>query len=136
MRLDSGVGIKPISITGTKRLVRRGLRYALDHGLKTVTLVHKGNIMKFTEGAFRDWGYELAKQEFRQHVVTERESWVLEGKDKNPNASIEALAALRRAGLGNGDGEFQTADCRGSEETASIPSMPRTARVSGRARCW
>jgi len=99
IRLDSGVGIKPISITATKQLVRRGLRYALEHGLKTVTLVHKGNIMKFTEGAFRDWGYELAKQEFRQHVVTERERWVLEGKDKNPSASVEALAGLLEPGL-------------------------------------
>jgi isocitrate dehydrogenase len=99
IRLDSGVGIKPISITGTKQLVRRGLRYALEHGLKTVTLVHKGNIMKFTEGAFRDWGYELAKQEFRQHIVTERERWVLEGKDKNPGASVEELAALLEPGL-------------------------------------
>ena len=99
IRLDSGVGIKPISITGTQRLVRRGLRYAVEHGLKTVTLVHKGNIMKFTEGAFRDWGYELAKQEFRQHIVTERESWVLEGKDKNPGASVEEFAALLEPGL-------------------------------------
>jgi isocitrate dehydrogenase len=99
IRLDSGVGIKPISITGTKQLVRRGLRYALEHGLKTVTLVHKGNIMKFTEGAFRDWGYELAKQEFRQDIVTERERWVLEGKDKNPGASVEELAALLEPGL-------------------------------------
>jgi isocitrate dehydrogenase len=99
IRLDSGVGIKPISITGTKQLVRRGLRYSLEHRVKTVTLVHKGNIMKFTEGAFRDWGYELAKQEFRQHIVTERERWVLEGKDKNPNASVEALAALLEPGL-------------------------------------
>jgi isocitrate dehydrogenase len=99
IRLDSGVGIKPISITGTKQLVRRGLRYALEHRLKTVTIVHKGNIMKFTEGAFRDWGYELAKQEFRQHVVTERERRVLEGKDKDPNASVEALAALLEPGL-------------------------------------
>ena len=99
IRLDSGVGIKPISITGTKQLVRRGLRYALEHGLKTVTLVHKGNIMKFTEGAFRDWGYELAKQEFRAQIVTERERWVLEGKDQNPNASVEALAALLEPGL-------------------------------------
>jgi isocitrate dehydrogenase len=99
IRLDSGVGIKPISITGTKRLVRRGLRYALEHGLKTVTLVHKGNIMKFTEGSFRDWGYESARQEFRQHIVTERERWVLEGKDKNPHASVEMLAALLEPGL-------------------------------------
>ena len=85
IRLDSGIGIKPMSITGTKQLVRRGIRYAIDHGLKTVTLVHKGNIMKFTEGAFRDWGYELAKEEFRAHIVTERESWILGNKDKNPS---------------------------------------------------
>jgi isocitrate dehydrogenase len=60
VRLDSGVGIKPISVTGTKRLVRMAIQHALDNGLKTVTLVHKGNIQKFTEGAFRKWGYELA----------------------------------------------------------------------------
>jgi isocitrate dehydrogenase len=99
VRLDSGVGIKPISITGTKRLVRRGIRYALEHGLKTVTLVHKGNIMKFTEGSFRDWGYELARQEFRPYIVTERERSALEGKDKNRHASVEALAALVEPGL-------------------------------------
>jgi isocitrate dehydrogenase len=99
IRLDSGVGIKPISITATQRLVRRGIQYALDQGLKTVTLVHKGNIMKFTEGAFRDWGYELAKQEFRQQVVTERERWVLEAKAKNPYAPVEVLAALLEPGL-------------------------------------
>src|SRR5262249_11074024 len=72
IRLDSGVGIKPISIIGPKQLVRRGIRYALEHGHKTVTLVHKGNIMKFTEGSFRDWGYELAREEFRSQTVTER----------------------------------------------------------------
>jgi len=99
IRPDSGVGIKPISITGTKRLVRRGIRYALEHGLKTVTLVHKGNIMKFTEGSFRDWGYELAKQEFRPHIVTERERWVLEAKDKDANASVETLAEQLEPGL-------------------------------------
>src|SRR5215471_10871978 len=65
VREDSGIGIKPISPTGTKRLVRRAIRYALEFGRPSVTLVHKGNIMKFTEGAFRDWGYELAKEEFR-----------------------------------------------------------------------
>jgi isocitrate dehydrogenase len=70
---DSGVGIKPISETGTKRLVRMAIRFALGHGRKTLTLMHKGNIMKFTEGAFRDWGYEVAKTEFRDHVVTEEE---------------------------------------------------------------
>jgi isocitrate dehydrogenase len=92
IRRDSGIGIKPISITGTQRLVRRGIRYALDHGRKTVTLVHKGNIMKFTEGSFRDWGYELARREFRREIVTERESWILESKERQPNAGLEVHA--------------------------------------------
>src|SRR5213078_1316921 len=70
---DSGIGIKPMSETGTKRLVRMAIQHALAHGRKTVTLVHKGNIMKFTEGAFRDWGYEVAKTEFRDRIVTEEE---------------------------------------------------------------
>src|ERR1700691_5485966 len=74
-RLDSGVGIKPISITGTKRLVRMAIKHAIEFGRKSVTLVHKCNIQKFTEGAFRKWGYELATEDFRGHVVTERESW-------------------------------------------------------------
>jgi isocitrate dehydrogenase len=71
IREDSGIGIKPISVTGTRRLVRMAIEYAIKHGKKTVTLVHKGNIMKFTEGAFRDWGYELAKEEFGDVTVTE-----------------------------------------------------------------
>jgi isocitrate dehydrogenase len=70
---SSGVGIKPISPEGTKRLVRMAIRFALDKKLPSVTLMHKGNIMKFTEGAFKDWGYELAKVEFREHIVTEDE---------------------------------------------------------------
>jgi isocitrate dehydrogenase len=73
VRPDSGIGIKPISETGSKRLVRMAIQYAIDNKRKTVTLVHKGNIMKFTEGAFRDWGYELAKAEFRDKIVTEEE---------------------------------------------------------------
>ncbi len=76
VREDSGIGIKPISITGTKRLVRMAIKYALDNQRKSVTIVHKGNIQKFTEGAFREWGYELATQEFRAQVITERESWI------------------------------------------------------------
>ncbi len=75
VRPDSGIGIKPISEFGTKRLVRMAIRHAITFGRKSVTLVHKGNIMKFTEGAFRDWGYEVATQEFRDHVVTEDEVW-------------------------------------------------------------
>jgi len=75
IREDSGVGIKPISITGTKRLVRKAIQYAIDKNRKSVTLVHKGNIMKYTEGAFKDWGFELAKDEFRDHIITEDELW-------------------------------------------------------------
>ena len=71
IRKDSGIGIKPISITGTKRLVRRAIQHAIKRGKKSVTIVHKGNIMKFTEGAFRDWGYEVAKEEFGDAIVTE-----------------------------------------------------------------
>ncbi len=75
IREDSGVGVKPISITGTKQLVRKALQYAVDKGRNSLTLVHKGNIMKFTEGAFKDWGYELAVEEFRDRVITEDELW-------------------------------------------------------------
>jgi isocitrate dehydrogenase len=75
IRLDSGIGIKPISETGTKRLVRMAIKWALANSRKSVTLMHKGNIMKYTEGAFRDWGYEVAKAEFRDQIVTEDEVW-------------------------------------------------------------
>jgi isocitrate dehydrogenase len=75
VRPDSGLGIKPISRFGTRRLMRMALEYALEHGRRGVTLMHKGNIMKFTEGAFRDWGYELAREEFPALTVTEQEVW-------------------------------------------------------------
>src|SRR5271168_459998 len=109
IRLDSGVGIKPISITGTKRLVRMAIKHALENKNKSVTIVHKGNIQKFTEGAFRKWGYELATEEFRDQVVTERESWILDNKDKNPNITIEENANLTEPGL-----EFATEEFRQS----------------------
>lgn len=73
IRADSGIGIKPISRFGTKRLVRMAIQYAITHHRRSVTLVHKGNIMKFTEGAFRDWGYETAKEEFRDRILLESE---------------------------------------------------------------
>jgi isocitrate dehydrogenase len=75
IREGSGIGIKPISPFGTKRLVRKALKYAIEKGEESVTIVHKGNIMKFTEGAFRDWGYELAKEEFPNQVITEDDLW-------------------------------------------------------------
>src|SRR6202142_4281324 len=92
IRLDSGVGIKPISITGTKRLVRMAIKHALENKNKAVTLVHKGKIQKFTEGAFRKWGYDLATEEFRDQIVTERESWILDNKDKKPSITVEENA--------------------------------------------
>jgi isocitrate dehydrogenase len=111
IRWDSGVGIKPISATGTKRLVRKAIEYALKFNRKSVTLVHKGNIQKFTEGAFRDWGYELAKEEFRDKIVTERESWIVDNKDKNPNLTIEQNAAMVEPGLENATETFRKEVC-------------------------
>ena len=73
IRSDSGVGVKPMSVTATKRLVRKAIQFAIDHNRSTVTLVHKGNIMKYTEGAFKEWGYELARKEFKDRVITEDE---------------------------------------------------------------
>lgn len=84
---SSSYGIKPISKEGTSRLVRAAIQYALDQSRKSVTLVHKGNIMKFTEGRFCDWGYEVARTEFRDAIVTERESWILDNLDRNPSIS-------------------------------------------------
>ena len=75
IRADSGVGIKPISITGTERLVRKAINYAIDKKRGSVTLVHKGNIMKYTEGAFRDWGYKLAAREFSNETISEDDLW-------------------------------------------------------------
>jgi len=79
IRPDSGIGIKPISVFGTKRLVRMAIRHAIANRLNRVTLVHKGNIMKFTEGAFRDWGYEVAREEFKEHCIDEAELWEKHG---------------------------------------------------------
>ena len=112
VRPDSGVGIKPISIFGSKRLVRAAIKAALAEGRKTVTLVHKGNIQKFTEGAFREWGYEVAQQEFRAETVTERESWILGNKDANPNLTVEQNAALIEPGLDMASPDYQNAVCK------------------------
>jgi len=75
VREDSGIGIKPISITGSKRLVRKALEYSVREGRTDLTLVHKGNIMKYTEGAFKEWGYQVAAEEFGDHTVTEQALW-------------------------------------------------------------
>jgi isocitrate dehydrogenase len=127
IRQDSGVGIKPISIFGTKRLVRYALKSALEMGRKTVTLVHKGNIQKFTEGAFREWGYEVAVEEFREHTVTERESWILGNVDANHGITIEENAALIEPGL-----EFGNRGSRRSWSTTASPTPSFSRSSSGR----
>jgi isocitrate dehydrogenase len=85
IRPDSGIGIKPISRFGTRRLVRMAVEYALAHQKKSVTIVHKGNIMKFTEGAFRSWGYDVAQEEFGDKTITEDELWENYGGKVPPN---------------------------------------------------
>ncbi len=87
-------GVKPVSVEGTERLVRAAIQWALKNKRKNLNLVHKGNIMKFTEGAFKDWGYKLAVREFRNDVVTERETWILGNKEKNPGLTIEDNAKM------------------------------------------
>jgi isocitrate dehydrogenase len=89
IRPDSGIGIKPVSITGSKRLVRAALKYALKYGRRSVTLVHKGNIMKFTEGAFRTWGYEVVKEEFSDVAV----SWEDCGGDPGDKLLVQDVIA-------------------------------------------
>jgi isocitrate dehydrogenase len=89
IRPDSGIGLKPISITGSKRLIRAAINHAVENGLSSVTLVHKGNIMKFTEGAFREWGYELVKDEFSDVAV----SWEDSGGDAGDKLLIQDVIA-------------------------------------------
>jgi len=113
----SSIGIKPISKQGSERLIRAAIRYALDHKRKSVTIVHKGNIMKFTEGAFKDWGYGVAKGEFRNQVVTERESWIIDNQDRNPGLSVEDNAKAIDPGY-DMMSPGQKADIRTEIETA------------------
>jgi isocitrate dehydrogenase len=94
----SGIGIKPVSKEGTYRLVKAAIENALNENRKSVTLVHKGNIMKFTEGAFKNWGYDIAKKEYRDAIVTQRESWIIENKDQHPDLSVEENAKLVEPG--------------------------------------
>jgi isocitrate dehydrogenase len=118
----SGIGIKPISSQGTERLARAAIEYALAQRRKSVTFVHKGNIMKFTEGAFRDWGYALATREYRKQVVTERESWILGNQESKPGLSIEENAKLVDPGY-----DMMTPDQQGKlrkEIEAALALMP------------
>jgi len=107
IRWDSAITIKPISPTGTKRLMRRAIQHAIENKRTVVTLMHKGNVQKFTEGGFRDWGYELAREEFRAQIVTERESWILDNLDRNPALGVEQNAAMIEPGLQQGTENFR-----------------------------
>jgi isocitrate dehydrogenase len=113
----SGIGVKPVSREGTERLVRAAIEYALREKRKSVNFVHKGNIMKFTEGGFRDWGYALAARDFRGQVVTERESWILGNKEKNANLSVEDNAKQVEPGYDMAPPELQ-AEFRAEVEAA------------------
>lgn len=90
----TGIGIKPISMDGTQRLAKAAIEYALTEKRKSLTIVHKGNIMKYTEGAFKNWAYETAVNDYRNQVVTERESWIIGNKDQNPNLTVEENAIM------------------------------------------
>jgi isocitrate dehydrogenase len=90
----AAIGVKPVSVEGTERLVRAAIAWSLLNKRKSVNFVHKGNIMKFTEGAFKDWGYALAKREFREQIVTERETWILGNKESKPDLSVEDNARM------------------------------------------
>ncbi|GAB1471044.1 NADP-dependent isocitrate dehydrogenase [Chloroflexota bacterium] len=96
---SSGIGFKPVSEEGTERLVRAAIEWSLENNRKSINLVHKGNIMKFTEGAFKDWGYALAKREFRDKIVTERETWILANKERQPELTVEANARIMEPGF-------------------------------------
>jgi isocitrate dehydrogenase len=104
---SSGIGIKPVSKEGTERLVKSAIEYALKYKRKSVTFVHKGNIMKFTEGAFASWGYDLGKSQFRSQVVTQRESWILGNKEANANLDVEANARMVEPGYDMAPADFR-----------------------------
>ncbi len=114
---SSGIGIKPVSQEGSERLVKAAIEYALREGKKSVTLVHKGNIMKFTEGAFKNWGYEVATRDYRDKVITQRESWIIDNKDRNPDITIEENARKTDPGY----------DLMTSEQQATLRNEVATA---------
>ena len=124
--LDAAIGIKPISKKASQRLVRKAIQHALTlpPAKQQVTLVHKGNIMKYTEGAFRDWGYEVAKNEFRDECITERESWILGNKDANAELTVEENARQIEPGYDALTPEKQSNICQ--EVTAVLAQIGDT----------
>lgn len=119
---SSSIGIKPISKDGSERLIRAAITYALSHKRRSVTIVHKGNIMKYTEGAFKDWGYGIALNEFRGQIITERESWIIDNQDSNPDMSIEDNAKRIDPGYDMMSPKQKMAICK--EVEAALTLMP------------
>ncbi len=118
----SGIGVKPVSREGSERLVKAAIEYALKFKRRNLTLVHKGNIMKFTEGAFKSWGYAIAQKQFREQIVTEREAWIIGNKDKNASLSTEENAKLIEPGYDMAPADMQ-AEFR-AEVEAALKLMP------------
>jgi len=113
LEYDAGIGVKPISKSKTRRLVRKAVQYAIDNNKSSVTIVHKGNIMKFTEGAFKKWGYELATEEFREHIITEDELYdQVKAEDGVTPMTKEGAFKSLRAGrpAGNSGGRIVVKD--------------------------
>ncbi len=125
----SGIGLKPVSVEGTERLARAAIRWALNNKRKSVNFVHKGNIMKFTEGAFKDWAYAVGKRDFRNEVVTERESWILGNKEKNPNLSVEENARMIDPGFVMMSPEQQNGIKKEVEEAVKLRRTSRRWQV-------
>jgi len=120
-----GIGIKPVSYLGSERLIHSAIAWALKEKRRSVTLVHKGNIMKFTEGAFREWGYKVATTFFRAQVVTERESWILGNKETTPSISNEANARMIEPGY-----DMMTADQK-AKVVAEVEAALKLAPTHG-----
>jgi isocitrate dehydrogenase len=116
----AGIGLKPVSVEGTERLVRAAISWALKNKRKSINLVHKGNIMKFTEGAFKDWGYAIAKREFRNDIVTERETWILGNKESKPGLTVEENARSIDPGFGMMSPEQQASIKKEVEEALAL----------------
>jgi isocitrate dehydrogenase len=117
---SSAIGIKPVSREGSLRLIEAAIEYALSHGRKSVTLVHKGNIMKFTEGAFKNWGYELAATKYRDKTISQRESWILGNKEKNPEISSADNARSIEPGFDNMTGTQKEGIIKEINETVAL----------------
>ncbi len=117
---NCGIGIKPISRQGSTRLVRAAIRYALKQGRRSLTLVHKGNIMKYTEGAFKRWGYEVATSEFRNDCVTARETWILDNHEQDSSLDHTAIARLIDPGYDMMTAEQQGEIRREVEQTLEL----------------